>query len=418
MRDLLSLVVALMILSTAAAGRALAGDPDAAATEADPAWKCGSSDNQLNERFYATNTVLEDRAINSPAPLQSIPAQGDAKLHLTNALQALSTEPYIQSFIVAKHNKIIFEAYFNGLTDHDSVNVHSASKSIWGAAIGLAISKGILPSIDTPIKELLPAHYGRYFDPTQEPVTLKHLLTMSSCLNWEEDVTERHLQYIRDPEANGRDWIAAILARGTRPPAECKPGKTFGYSTGNSQLISAILQEGLQRKGHGQSTCDFIQTNLFDKIGIAADKWAFYDQGYFAGGHSLWLSPKELMKFGLLYLNNGKWNNKQIVPIKWVRQSKTAKISCESADCSISDDSDVPDGYGYYFWIGQIAGHPVTMSWGYGGQLIYIFDDLDVVVVITTDTVRYSYDDDHMPEAKVMAYIERVMEDEVIQAVK
>ena len=420
MRDLISLAVALIILSTGSAERALARDPNATKPDVDPAWKCGSSDNKLDKRFYANNALLKDRAINIPTPLQLNPAQGEAKLHLSNALRLLRKKPYIQSFVVAKNNEIIFEAYFNGMTEYNSVNVHSASKSIWGAAIGLAISKGMLPSIDTPIKDLLPAYYGRYFDPAKEPITLKHLLTMSSCLRWREDVTERHLKYVRDREGNGRDWIAAILDRGTRPQTECTPGKTFGYSTGNSQLISAILQEALKRKSPGQSTCDFIQTNLFDQIGIAADKWAFYEQGYFAGGHSLWLSPKELMKFGLLYLNNGRWNNSQIVPKKWVESSKAAQIKCRSPGCSISTDSHVPDGYGYYFWLGRIAEHPVTISWGYGGQMIYMFDDLDAVAVITTDTVRYTYDADggDIPEDRVMAYIERVMKEEVVEAVK
>ena len=424
MRNLIQLTVVLMILSTASTERVLARDANATKPTVEPAWKCGSSDNKLNKRFYANNALLEDRAINIPASLQSNSAQGNAKLHLSNALQLLRKKPYIQSFIVAKNNQIIFEAYFNGMTEYNSANVHSASKSIWGAATGIAISKGILPPIDTPIKNLLPAHYGRYFDTAKEPITLKHLLTMSSCLRWDEDVTERHLKYLRDPEGNGRDWIAAILDRGIRPQTECTLGKTFGYSTGNSQLISAILQEALKRKNLGQSTCEFIQTNLFDKIGIAADKWAFYEQGYFAGGHSMWLSPKELMKFGLLYLNNGRWNNNQIVPKEWVENSKTPQVKCQLPGCSISTDSRVPDGYGYYLWLGRIAEHPVTISWGYGGQMIYMFHDLDAVVVITTDTVRYTYDDDDddndgdVPERSVMEYIERVLKEEVVEAVK
>jgi CubicO group peptidase (beta-lactamase class C family) len=419
MRELISLAVALMILSTAPIEHTLAREPGAATSVAEPAWKCGSSENRLDKRFYANNVLLKDRAINA-APLPLNPAQGDAKLHLSNALQSLKRKPYIQSLVVAKNGKLLFEAYFNGMIEHNSANVHSASKSIWGAAVGIAISKGILPSIDTPIRDLLPAHYGRYLDGAKDPITLKHLLTMSSCLKWNEDVTERHLKYVRDPAGGGRDWIAAILDRGMRPQSECTPGKTFNYSTGNSQLISAIFQEALKRKGLGQSTCEFIQANLLDKIGTAADKWAFYEQGYFAGGHSLWLSPKELLKFGLLYLNNGKWNDAQIVPKAWVESSKISQVTCHSPGCAISGDSHIPDGYGYFFWLGRMGEHRVTISWGYGGQMIYMFDDLDAVVVITTDTVRYNYDDDDgdVPEDRVMAYIERVMQDEVLEAIK
>jgi CubicO group peptidase (beta-lactamase class C family) len=305
------------------------------------------------------------------------------------------------------------------MSEQLSANVLSASKSIWGAAAGIAIAKGILPSVDTPIKDLLPERYARYFDATDEPITLESLLTMSSCLNWEEGVTERQLKYVRNRDGNGRDWIAAILDRGVRPQKQCTPGDGFGYSTGNSQLMSAILQEALDRKSPGQSACQFIQANLFDKIGIAADRWAFYEQGYFAGGHSLWLSPKELMTFGLLYLNDGKWNGRQVVPKDWVETSKTAHIKCEQPGCSISADSRITDGYGYYFWLGRIGDHRVTISWGYGGQMIYIFDDLDAVVVITTDTVKYTYEDNgDVPEKRVMAFIESVIKDEVLEAIK
>jgi CubicO group peptidase (beta-lactamase class C family) len=434
-RDLTSLAVALIILGNGPAGRALAHDPTGSA--AYPAWKCGSDSNELNNSFYADNALLEDHAPNSPAPLPLAPAQGDAKRHLDAALELLRKKPYIQSFLVAKSNRIIFEDYFNGMSVDTSANVHSASKSIWGAAIGIAIAKGILPAVDTPIKQLLPAHYTRYFDAAKDQITLKHLLTMSSCFNWEEDVTEDHLEYIRDRDGNGRDWIAAILNREMRPHKECTLGRTFGYSTGNSQLISAILQEALNRKNIAQSTCEFIQENIFDKIGIAADKWAFYRQGYFAGGHSLWLSPKELMTFGLLYLNNGRWKNDQIIPKDWVIDSKSPQVKCQSPGCSITDDSRVPDGYGYYFWLGRMGGHRVAMSWGYGGQMIYIFDDLDAAVVVTTNTVKYTYDDEegglqnraikgerhpsdtqNVPERSVMDYIERVVKDEVIAAVK
>lgn len=419
MRNLISLAVALVILSAISTERASARDANATKPPVSSAWKCGSSDNKLDETFYADNALLEDRAINIPAPLQSNPAKGDAKLHLSNALQLLRKKSYIQSFIVAKENRIIFEAYFNGMTAHNSANVHSASKSIWGAATGLAISQRIIPSINTPIKDLLPAHYGRYFGAVKEPITLKHLLTMSSCLRWNEDVTEKHLKYVRDPEGNGRDWIAAILDRGIQPQTECTLGKTFGYSTGNSQLISAILQEGLKRNRRGQSPCEFIQIHLFDKIGIVADKWAFYEQGYFAGGHSLWLSPRELMKFGLLYLNNGRWKNRQIVPKEWVKASKAAHIKCQSPGCSISDGSHIPDGYGYYFWLGRMGEHKVTMSWGYGGQMIYMFDDLNAVVVITTDTTSTGDDDvGDEPERRVMEYMERVLKEEVVEAIK
>jgi hypothetical protein len=98
MRDLISLAVAVMIFATASTERALARDPNASKPTVDPVWKCGGADNKLVKRFYANNVLLEDRAIDVPAPLQSKPAQGDVNLHLSNALQLLKKDRMFKAF--------------------------------------------------------------------------------------------------------------------------------------------------------------------------------------------------------------------------------------------------------------------------------------------------------------------------------
>jgi len=93
------------------------------------------------------------------------------------------------------------------------------------------------------------------------------------------------------------------------------------------------------------------------------------------------VTPRELAKFGLLYLRNGRWNGRQLVPAAWVEASMANKV-----------DAGAPYSYGYDFWLRDIAGHHVAMAWGFGGQMIYIIKDLDLVVVMTTNTHEFAED--------------------------
>lgn len=162
------------------------------------------------------------------------------------------------------------------------------------------------------------------------------------------------------------DWIAATLEL----PRAARPGTRFNYSTGDTHLSSAVLTTTT-----GTTACEYIHRNLLAPMGIAAEHWGRDPQGYFSGGYNFWLTPRELARFGLLYLHNGQWHSHQLVPEEWVRTSMTPQV-----------DAGALYSYGYDFWLRDLNGHHTAMAWGFGGQMLYIVKDLNLVVVMTTNT--------------------------------
>jgi len=284
---------------------------------------------------------------------------------LEQASTALADLPYTWSFLVIRHGALVFERYYHGSAKNQSNNVHSASKSIWGAAIGIAIDQGQIPSADAPIASILPSRYFAAMSPEARAIKVRDLLTMTSGSRWDEDATETQIQQTPD-------WVAAILSLPTAAP----PGTTFNYSTGDTHLSSAVLTSATQT-----TACEFIHQHLLAPLGVVAEHWGRDPQGYFSGGYNFYLTPRELARFGLLYLRNGRWNGRQLVPAAWVQASMTTQV-----------DAGAPYSYGYDFWLRDIAGHHVAMAWGSGGQLIYIIKDLDLVVVLTTNTREFAQD--------------------------
>lgn len=331
------------------------------------AFDCRSIQGPLStDKFYEDNPTYTDPVDDSPSWTTSTPAAQDMRSgRLERASTTLAKLPQTWSFLVIRHDALVFERYFHGSAKNQSNNVHSASKSIWGAAIGIAIEQGRIPSADATIAATLPPRYVEVMSPETKKVTVRNLLTMTSGSQWNEDTTEDQIQ--RTP-----DWIAATLEL----PRAATPGTLFNYSSGNSHLSSAVLAEATHT-----TACEFIHQNLLAPMGIVAEHWGRDPQGYLSGGYNFYVTPRELAKFGMLYLHDGRWNDTQLVPADWVKASMTNQV-----------DAGAPYSYGYDFWLRDIAGHHVAMAWGFGGQMIYIIKDLDLVVVMTTNTRDFAQD--------------------------
>ncbi|MEI9898915.1 MAG: serine hydrolase [Hyphomicrobium sp.] len=356
------------------------------------AFNCDNIQRSPSKSFYENSETYKDPVDDSAAWNEAPPAsQNMEQAELKKASWRLGLHPLMRSFLVIRNNKLVFERYYWGASRHNSYNVHSASKSIWGAAVGVAIDKHLIPSVDAEIAALLPKKYADLMDSQKKKITVKQLLTMSSGLKWTEDQTEYRIE--KQP-----DWVGEII----KLPVEAAPGTQFNYSTGNSHLVSAILAQTAKQTG-----CQFIHANILAKIGVVAEHWGSDPDGYFSGGYNLYLTPRELAKFGLLYLNNGKWNGEQVVPSEWVSQSMSNWVT-DSMTKHLPEDERSP--YGYFFWLSNIAGHNVAIAWGHGGQMIYIIKDLNMVVVMTTKTILFLKRSDN--------YGDKIMEKYVIPAAK
>lgn len=339
---------------------------DAAPGGANAEFDCGAIQGPPSNSFYEDNPTYTDPVDDSDSWTVSTPAAaGMDSNRLERASAALAELPYTWSFLVIRDDALVFERYFHGSARNQSNNVHSASKSIWGAALGIAIDQGRIPSVDTTIASILPSRHVTVMSPETRTVTVRDLLTMTSGSRWTENTTETQIQQTPD-------WIAATL----RLPRAAAPGTRFNYSTGDTHLSSAVLASAT-----GTTACEFVHRHLLAPMGIVVEHWGRDPQGYFSGGYNFYVTPRELARFGLLYLHDGRWNGEQLVPAAWVTASMTPQV-----------DAGAPYGYGYDFWLRDIAGHHAAMAWGFGGQMIYIVKDLDLVVVLTTNTRDFDQD--------------------------
>jgi CubicO group peptidase (beta-lactamase class C family) len=255
----------------------------------------------------------------------------------------------------------VTEAY---LAPYDETTLHelrSCTKSFISALMGIAIEQGKIEGVDQLMLDYFPERTIENLDEAKQAITLDNLLTMSAGFDWPGGIMEP----IMNDMAQSPDWLQFVLDR----PIVTEPGTQFLYNSGGSNLLAAVIEEAT-----GMSAVDYAQQNLFDPLGITQVEWAQDPQGHTSGGYGLRLAPRDMAKFGYLYLNNGLWDGKQIVPAEWTADSTTKHI----------DADPLSDGYGYQWWVDK---NGYYMALGYGGQYIIVKPDLNLVVVFTSGLV-------------------------------
>ncbi|NOY27913.1 MAG: serine hydrolase [Oligoflexia bacterium] len=320
--------------------------------------------------FYEDNPTLPDTVPAGDARFDfttATPAdQGLDSAMLDDAVTVLDGKPYINSLLVMRGGDLVLEHYFHGSAADDSNNVHSASKSVLGLLVGIAIEQGDIDGIDQPVSELLPDLFDGKSE-TKRAITVGNLLTMSAGFAWIEDQSEGSIE-------RTDDWLQTIVDL----PLDSTPGTQFNYSTIQTHLMGAALAHAT-----GQSLCDYAHDQIYTPLGIAAERWGRDPQGYFSGGFNVYLTARELLRFGKLVLDRGAADGQQLVPASWVDDATSRQIT---------DAGNYY--YGYYFWLRRGADTPLDIAWGYGGQLVYVIPDVDMVVVITTNTRDYGVEYD------------------------
>lgn len=284
----------------------------------------------------------------------------------------------LHSLIVVRHGTIVTEAYFSVYRQGIHHNLYSATKSFTSALVGIAIAEGAIAGVQERLVDLLPEVDTLTSDPRWEAVTLEDLLTMRSGIDWPESaVSYRSSRNILMQLLTYRNWVEFILRR----PMVAEPGSRFNYSTADSHLLSVILD-----RATGTDARTFARTHLFDPIGASGGVWRGDPQGNTFGGGGIWLTPRDMARFGYLYLNRGRWGDRQVVPAEWVEASTTAQTP---ACC-------VAPYYGYQWWVLGNGGYAAV---GYRGQRIFVYPNLDLVVVITAGVA------DSSPEVMVNSFI-------------
>jgi CubicO group peptidase (beta-lactamase class C family) len=266
----------------------------------------------------------------------------------------------IHSILVIRHGYLVTEVYFPPYTREIKHPVYSITKSVSSAMTGIAIKNGQIKSIQQKVLDYFPEIAAETKDTYLKDITIEHLLTMSAGFN----TNTMPDFYNKDASFDSTKQIL------TYNSVLDKPGKTFYYDSGLPHLMSAIIQ-----KTSGLRLEEYAKTELFSPLGITDYGWQSDPQGITTGNSGLILRPFDMAKLGYLYLHNGQWNGKQIVPAEWVQASTTKHMETKGLMNAAEDD-----GYGYYWWIDSFGGFSAH---GFGGQYIFVLPRLDMVVVFT-----------------------------------
>ncbi len=247
----------------------------------------------------------------------------------------------------------------------DLHTLQSVSKSVTSALIGIAIRRGEISGVGAKMLPYFDA-YRVAPDPRKDRWTLAHFLTMTAGIRWDEtnpDYTDAENSCaLMEASTN---WIQFVLDQ----PMAAEPGSTFVYSSGVTELLAEVL-----RKATGKQADAYAAEHLFGPLGITKFYWKKTPTGHPDTEGGLYLTPRDLAKIGLLYMRDGVWDGKRILPEGWAAASTAAKVSPGGEFAQMQ--------YGYQWWV--LPGEtPAFAGLGYGGQLLVCVPSLDLIAVFT-----------------------------------
>jgi CubicO group peptidase (beta-lactamase class C family) len=264
------------------------------------------------------------------------------------------------------------ERYYRGARRDRQVNIKSASKSVVSALVGIAIAEGRVRGVDQPVAELLAPRYRALLaaDPRKQAITVEDLLTMRAGL--QPTSFDNYGAWV-----SSSDWVRDALRR----PLVAEPGGEMLYSTGSTHVLSAVIT-----RATGTSTYAYARDRLFRPLGITLRPWQTDPQGIYFGGNEMRLTPREMLRFGELYLNGGRWGSVQVVPRAWVETSVQPRTRSGWSG----------EEYGYGWWVKRSGAHRVFYAWGYGGQFVFVVPDLRLVMVTSSVSNAPTRDGAHL----------------------
>jgi CubicO group peptidase (beta-lactamase class C family) len=279
-------------------------------------------------------------------------------------LLAFGTTRSLDSLLIARHGRIVLDAYYAPYTSDIPHAVNSSTKAVVGTLAAIAHKEGLLDSYDHKMLDFFSGRPIANLDDRKKAITVQNLLDMTSGLEWEEGITGGREQSLAD-WSKSPDLVQFVLDR----PMAHAPGELFYYDSGNPHLVSAIIT-----KLTGVKARDYAVAKLFGPLGIAAPYWRQDPQGISTGSGGLYLLPRDMAKIGYLYLRNGEWEGKQIVPLEWIEQVNHATVNMNAA-------FEPALRYANFFW--ALPEKHVYMAVGYHCQVIMVLPERDIVAVLT-----------------------------------
>lgn len=297
-------------------------------------------------------------AVNAGAGAKSTDCVSDSAELERIAASAAGFET-LHTLHVAVGGQTVLAEGFRGVSPSAPTNVKSASKTLIAAVVGAAIDRGVIEGVDERVVEALPGALPAYPPRALDSLTLGHLLSMQAGL--QRTSGEHYGAWVASD-----DWVASALDR----PMEGEPGGQMRYSTGNTHLLSAILQRRTGTPAYA------LANKWLGDAGIRVSDWMIDPQGIAFGGNQVAMRPEALLALGELYRRGGRTaTGERLLPEGWVEASWTIRGRSRWTN----------DGYGYGWFIRDFAGAAGYYGWGYGGQMLYVIPSLAMTVVITSD---------------------------------
>jgi CubicO group peptidase (beta-lactamase class C family) len=270
----------------------------------------------------------------------------------------------ITGLLVIRHGRVILERYGLGLGEHDRWSTMSTVKSMTAMLVGAAVHDGAIGSIDDPLTRYLPALRQSAY----EGVTLRHVMTMSSGVRWNEDYTDRTSDVNRYSKSLGDKVPGGVMKLMASLPRAHTPGEVFLYNSGDTYLLGAALTRAI-----GKPLADYMSEKVWQPAGMECD--GFYtlesDGGQEIGGSRAGMVLRDFGRFGLFVLNDGVIDGRRVLAEGWVEAAATPAFALPAPPVS-----DITH-YGYSWWLGQ----DVMSAIGHAGQRIDVFRKEGLVVV-------------------------------------
>ncbi len=271
----------------------------------------------------------------------------------------------LHSVLVIRNGYIVADAYKHPYTPDTKHDQASVTKSITSTLIGTAIQKGYIENVEQKVLDFYPDRIIRNNDENKKAITIKDLLTMKAGLEWDENEILRQVTFFE--MINNQDWVQFMLDL----PMVNEPGKHWVYNSGNMQLLTDIIHQA-----SGKSALELAREELFLPLGISDVSWPYDNKDIDnMGSCCLRMTPQDLAKIGYLYLNDGIWDGKRILPAGWVTEATKRHTFLENSLLGTT-------GYGYLWWL-QDGGFRAE---GRGAQHLYVFPEMDLIVVTTGGT--------------------------------
>jgi hypothetical protein len=312
--------------------------------------------------------------------------QGMETILLENALRETGYYPYLDSVLIARNGCLVAEWYFQGRGSSDARNIRW-SNAILSALVGIAIKENYLQGVDQKMLDFFPGYIYPGIDPQKYNITIEHLLTMMAGFNFEERSESDWNNWM-----SSADWLQYAIQLNLRK----LPGEQFMYSSIHTHILSGIIA-----KATGMSTLEFAREYLFDPLGMSIAAWEQDPQGIYQGGWGMYFTPRDMARFGQLYIENGVVDGKSYFPGGWINQSLQEKNSIldqwfYNYIIRVWEKSWY---YGYHWFFTKAGDKRVFMQAGYGGQFIVCVPALNMVVVVTAnENVPWDEHEKHFSE--------------------